>query len=134
MKKLVVNTVGFLLRLVFPDRWVNEDTIGAVVGIIVVTLGASLVAMFLSGCYGGSVYLKPYHHNSSIPENGDANTSDRGGVCEMHYLGPQKHAPTMHVCIDAEYTKKPVFGHKESGRDIVGDVQIHVPLYTWGNR
>jgi hypothetical protein len=125
----------WLLRLVFVPlgkaEWVNKDTAGAVLGILVVT-AIVMTVLALSGCYGGAIYAKPYHHNSSISENDDANTSDRWGICEMHYLGPQKYAPQMQVCIDREWTKKPVFGHESP--DIVGDVQIVQPLYMWGRR
>ena len=123
----------WVLRLVFPDSWVNKDTAGAVLGILAVT-AIVMTVLAMSGCYGGMIYAKPYHHNSSIPENNDANTSDRFGLCTMYNMGPQTYAPRMHVCIDREWTDKPVFGHDGTGKDIVGDVRIEQPLYMWGRR
>lgn len=127
------SVVGFILRKVFrfPAHWVNKDTIGAVIAIVGVSLVLMAVCLVLPGCYGGMAYAK-YHHNSSIVEERDANTSDRVGGCGMIWLGPQKYAPQMHVCIDREITDKPVFGH--TSPDIVGDVQIKQPLYMWGRK
>jgi hypothetical protein len=123
--------IAWVLRKFFPNNWVNNDTVGAIIAIAAVSL-AFMGLLALAGCHGGAVYVKPYHHNSSIPEQRDANTSDRFGICTMYWLSSLKHSPQMHVCIDREFTKKPVFGHE--GPDIVGDVQIHWPFYTWGKR
>lgn len=130
MKEFVYKGVEKVLRLVFPDSWVNKDTVGAVLAIIGVSLVLSALA-FVTGCAGGMGYVK-YHHNSSIPDFNDANTSDRIGGCGMWYLGVQQYAPQMHVCIDRELTKKPVFS--QNNPDIVGDVKVVQPIYMWGRR
>lgn len=118
----------WVLRLVFPDRWVNKDTAGAVLGILTVT-AVIVTVLALSGCYGGRVYAE-YEHHSSVPLVNDVNTTDQAGGCVDYFLGRQRYAPNMGVCLHWELDRdKPVFGD-----DPVGTVRIQQPLYMWGRR
>src|SRR5687767_3734881 len=101
-----------ILRLIFPDRWVNKDTAGAVMGIIGVSLvliAACALLSLLAGCYGGRLYAE-YEHHSSVPFERDLNTADQAGGCVAYALGVQRYAPNMEVCLHFELTDKPVFG------------------------
>lgn len=132
MKAFFTRIVERVLRLLFPDSWVNKDTIGAVSGIVVVSLaliGVCAVLSALAGCYGGRLYVE-YEHHSSVPDVDDLNTADQIGGCIGFDLGRQGWAPVMDVCLHKELDKsKPVFGS-----DPVGTIRIQQPILMWGRK
>lgn len=128
MKDFAYKVVGFGLRLVFPDKWVNKDTIGAVIAAVVV--GAALTGLFaLTGCHGGALTAR-YNHHSSVPDVNDLATSDTVGVCGKFYLQPyDEKAASMKVCLDKHFGRPSPFGS-----DPMGTVEIEKPFYTWGRK
>lgn len=118
-----------VMRLVFPASWVNKDTVGAVTGVVLVSLvlsAASALLFGLFGCAGGRVYGE-YEHHSSVPTNDDLNTTDQIGLCVAYQLNEHPYAPNMEVCLHKELdSSKPVFGP-----DPVGTIRIQQPLYKW---
>lgn len=116
-----------LLLSILPRKWNNEDTQGAVGGVILISLMIAGALFLLTGC--AFTATVEYEHHSSVPLIRDLNTADQVGVCGSWALGTNKYAPWMEVCLHNELTSKPVFGD-----DPVGTIRLKQPLYQRDNR
>lgn len=112
-----------LLLSVFPDKWNNKDTQGAVMGALLVSF-AIAAGWMLFGCAGYQVNAE-YEHHSSIPDVDDLNTTDQAGLCVEVPLSRSEYATLTEICMHKELDHdKPVFGH-----DPVGTIRLKQPLY-----
>lgn len=127
MKELLYSVTRRLLKLVFPDNWVNKDTVGAVLAAVGMALLLTGVFALLAGCHGGALTTH-YQHHSSIPNVNDLATSDAIGGCGKFFLQPQSPtAAHLKVCIDKHIGKPSPFG-----QDPTGTIEIEKPILTWG--
>jgi hypothetical protein len=122
MKSIIYRIVESGMRRVLPESWVNKDTAGAVILIVLFSLGIG-AGWLLTGCHGYRVYSE-YEHHSSVPDLKDKATTDQVGLCLEYPLGDHKYVTEMTICAHDE-----VGGGEVFGRDPVGTVRIRQPIY-----